>query len=101
MVSHLQSRLLNISKRHKAVKNHFSSKKEDATLRFKNYKRSMKVPFIVYADFEAFAKPVHTCQPNPEHSYTKQYQKHIPSSFCYYIKCFDDTIYPGKLVSTR
>ena len=34
---------------------------------------SMRVPFIVYADFEAFTKPVHTCQPNPEHSYTKQY----------------------------
>jgi len=59
----------------------------------------MRVPFIVYADFEAVTKPVHTCQPNPEHSYTKQYQKHIPSSFCYYIKCSDNTIYQEKLLS--
>ena len=32
-------------------------------------------------------------------SYTKQYQKHEPSSFCYYIKCFDDEVYAPKLVS--
>ena len=56
----------------------------------------MRVPFIVYADFEAVTKPG---QPNPEQSYTKQYQKHIPSSFCYYIKCFDDTAYEGKPVT--
>ena len=60
----------------------------------------MSVPFIVYADFEAVTKPpVHTCQPNPEQSYTKQYQKHIPSSFCYYIKCSDNTVYEGKPVT--
>jgi len=61
----------------------------------------MRVPYIVYADFEAFTKPVHTCQHNLEHSYTKQYQKHIPSSFSYYryIKCFNETIYQGKPVS--
>lgn len=63
------------------------------TLSFKNYNRSMRVPFIVYADFEAFIKPIDTCQPNPSESYTKQYQKHTPSSFCYKIKCFDDNIY--------
>ena len=26
-------------------------------------------------------------------SYTKQYQKHTPSGFCYFIKCFDDKVY--------
>ena len=40
-----------------------------------------------------------SCEPNPESSYTKQYQKHEPSSFCYYIKCFDDEVYEPKLVS--
>ena len=62
-------------------------KPENATLQFNHLNYSMSVPIIVYADFEAFTKTVHTCQPNPEHSYTKQYQKHIPSSFSYYIKC--------------
>ena len=41
---------------------------------------------------------MHSCDPNPKSSYTKQYQKHEPSSFCYYIKCFDDGIYKPKLV---
>ena len=73
--------------------------KEGTILKFKDYLRSEKVPFIVYADFECFIKPIQTCEPNPESSYTKQYQKHEPSSFCYYIKCFDDEAYPPKLVS--
>ena len=74
-------------------------KPENATLYFNHLNYSMRVPFIVNADFEAFTKPVHTCQLNPELSYTKQYQKHIPSSFSYYIKCFDETSYQGKPVS--
>ena len=62
-------------------------------LKFKNYQRSMRVPFIVYADFESFIKPLNTCQPNSKESYTTKFQKHVPSSFCYYIKCFDDDVY--------
>ena len=62
-------------------------------LSFKNYSRKMRVPFVVYADFESFIKPIDTCQPNPNTSYTNKYQKHVPSSFCYYIKCFDDDLY--------
>ena len=42
---------------------------------------------------------MHSCEPNPQSSYTKQYQKHEPSSFCYYIKCFDDKVYKPKIVS--
>ena len=66
--------------------------KERSSLSFKISNRSMRVPFIVYADFESFIKPIDTCEPNPEVSHTKPYQKHTPSSFCYYIKCFDDTV---------
>ena len=76
---------------HKAVK--VEMPKKGATLSFGNFNRSMRVPFVVYADFECVTKPIDTCEPNPENSYTKQYQKHKPSSFCYYIKCFDDKVY--------
>lgn len=62
-------------------------------LTFKNYNRSMRVPFIVFADFESSTDQINTCQPNPANSYTNQYQKHTPSGFCYYIKCFDDKVY--------
>ena len=59
----------------------------------------MRVPFIVYADFESFMPPILTCQPNPDKSYTKWYQKHISSGFCYHIKCFDDTLYSQEPVT--
>ena len=73
--------------------------KKGTMLKFKNYHRSEKVPFIVYADFECFIKPIQSCDLDDKSSYTKQYQKHEPSSFCYYIKCFDDEVYEPKLVS--
>ena len=52
----------------------------------------MRVPFIVYADFESSH---HSCQHANQtliRATTKQYQKHIPSGFCYHVKCFDDTL---------
>ncbi|KAG1651863.1 hypothetical protein GQR58_026696 [Nymphon striatum] len=50
-------------------------------LYFKNHHKSMRVPFVVYADFESFTEQLDTCQQNPDMSYTKQYQKHTPSGF--------------------
>ena len=73
--------------------------KKGTILKFINYHRGGKVPFIIYADFECFIKPIQLCNPDDKSSYTKQYQKHEPSSFCYCIKCFDDEIYEPKLVS--
>ena len=70
--------------------------KKGMMLKYKNYYKSEKVPSIVYADFESYIKPLQSYEPNPESSYTKRYQKHEPSSFCYQIKCFD---YEPKLVS--
>ena len=72
---------------------------EESKISFKNHNRSMRVPIIVYADFESFTPQLSTSQPNPEKSYTKQYQKHIPSGFCYHIKCFDDTLYSEQPVT--
>ena len=82
---------------HEAVK--IEVPKKGTMFEFKNYYRSEKVPFIVYADFECYIKPMQTCEPNPKSSYTKQYQKHEPFSFCYYIKCFDNEVYKPELVS--
>ena len=60
--------------------------KPNTILHFKNYYKQLPVPFVVYADFECFTKPMHNCGPNPEDSYTYNYQKHEPSGFCLYIK---------------
>ena len=65
---------------------------QNTFLRFKNFRYSEKAPFAIYADFESLIKPIDSCDPDPNHSYTKKYQKHEPISFCYYIKCFNDTL---------
>ena len=59
---------------------------KNTMLCFNNYHKQLPVPFVVYADFECFTKPVNTCSPNPEYSYNYNYQKHEPSGFCFYIK---------------
>ena len=55
-------------------------------LYFKNYHKKLPVPFVVYADFECFTKPMNSCSPNPKDSYNYNYQKHEPSGFCFYVK---------------
>ena len=67
--------------------------KQDTMLYFKNYEKQLPVPFVVYADFECFTKPMNTCNPNPKESYNYNYQKHEPSGFCFYIKGIVDTIF--------
>ena len=66
-------------------------------LEFKNFVHSEKAPFAIYADFESLIKPLNVCDPDPEKSYTKKYQKHEPISFCYYIKSFNESVYKSKL----
>ncbi|XP_065641176.1 uncharacterized protein LOC136073505 [Hydra vulgaris] len=73
--------------------------KPNTMIQFNHFKKTMRVPFVVYAGFESIIKPINTCEPNSNSSYTKQYQKHTPSSFCYYIKCFDESVYQSKLVT--
>ena len=62
-------------------------------LRFKNFPHSEKAPFVIYADFESLIKPMNNCDPDPNKSYTKKYQKHEPISFSYYILCSIDGVY--------
>ena len=66
-------------------------------VKFKNFPHSERVPFIIYADIEALIKEIQNCDPNPQSSCIKKYQKHEPISFSYYIKCFDDSVYEPVL----
>ena len=62
-------------------------------LKFESIQKQMRVPFVVYADFESVLKPVETVEPNPQNSYTLNSLKHEPYSFAYLIKCsFNDSI---------
>ena len=66
-------------------------------LRFKNFLHSEKAPFAIYADFESLIKPMDNCNPDPNTSYTKKYQKHEPISFSYYILCSIYGVYKSIL----
>ena len=68
-------------------------------LRFKNFPHSEKAPFTIYADFESLIKNMDNCDPDPNKSYTKKYQKHEPVSFCYYIKSFNESVYESRIRS--
>ena len=60
--------------------------KPGSSIYFKNYKKKFSLPFVIYADFECFTKPVLHCAPDPSKSYDVDYQKHEPSGFCFYLK---------------
>ena len=49
---------------------------------FHDGQNQFKVPFTMYADFEAVLRPVHGPSPNPNEPYTKNVNRHIPSGFC-------------------
>ena len=40
--------------------------KPGETITFKNFKKSMRVPFVIYADFEAITEKIDSATPNPE-----------------------------------
>src|SRR6218665_2174664 len=63
-----------------------------SVISFSKLSRSMRIHLVVFVDFESFIKPMDMCQLDFRVSYTNKYQKHTPSSFCYYIKCFDDSL---------
>ena len=66
-------------------------------LRVKNFLHSEKAPFTIYADFESLIKNMDNCDPDPDKSYTKKYQKHEPISFSYYINSSIDGVYKPVL----
>ena len=71
--------------------------KKGEYVKFKNYKRQIKSPFTIYADFESVLVPEDNGKQNPEEYYTNKYQKHIACSYGYKLECVDDKeTYLGK-----
>lgn len=72
-------------------------------IKFKNFNKQLRAPFVIYADFEAITEKVDSCKPNDNKSYTEAYQKHTDCGFGYKVVCcYDDKyskpvkIYRGK-----
>ena len=51
-------------------------------LEFHDGQYQFKVPFVMYADFKPILKPIEGPSPNPEETYTKEINQHVPSGFC-------------------
>ena len=92
----LEKHLLNCGKNETVAVN---TPTKNTILKFQNHFKKFPIPFAIYADFEYFTLPIHSCQPNPKEnpknkkknkeSYTQSYQKHEPSGCCLYIKALD------------
>ena len=60
-------------------------KEGENKMAFQNFHKQMKVPYVVYADFECIVKKVQTCEPNNKKSFTVKTEKHEPCGFSYVV----------------
>ena len=63
---------------------------KDKILKFKQYMKSSKIPYIIYAGIESSIRKINGCENNPETSSTKNIVEHIPCG--YLIQQFGDWI---------
>ena len=74
--------------------------KKGSFIEFNKFGKKLKVPFVVYADFESYTEHItENVNTDNTQSYTKKYQKHTPSGFCYYI-VYRGGIYKKPVVYT-
>ena len=57
--------------------------KKDKCLKFENFERKIKSPFMINADFESILVPENNEKQNPKESDTSKYQKHSFWSYDY------------------
>ena len=60
-------------------------------LKYNQGEKSMKVPFVIYADLECLLEKMNTCHNNPEKSSTTKINKHAPSGYSLFTHCPFDT----------
>ena len=86
----------NILKKHKNVcENHDYCYVEmpaeyNKTLKYIKGEKSMKSPFIVYADLECLLEKMNTCHNNPKKSSTTKTSKRTPSGYSLFTHCSSD-----------
>ena len=54
---------------------------KDDTISFKNYQNKLKVPWVVYADFESLVEKVYGCQPSLAESHATKSERHTACGF--------------------
>jgi len=56
-------------------------------IEFDDFAKQMRVPFVIYCDFEAFARPLDTCLPNPSQSSTTATVSYEACGYGYQVVC--------------
>ena len=64
---------------------------DNKILKYNQGEKSMKVPFIIYADLESLLEKINTCHNNPEKSSKTKINKHAPSCYSFFTQCSFDT----------
>ena len=67
------------------------AKKYENILKFMYGEKSMKVPFIIYADMESLLEKITTCYNNPAKSSTTKINNHTASSYSLFTHCSFET----------
>ncbi|XP_033762615.1 uncharacterized protein LOC117344073 [Pecten maximus] len=62
----------------------------ESVLHFKEIHKQMKVPFVIYADFECYSEPAHICSQDPSESNSTVTTKFTPCSFGYVRASIDE-----------
>ena len=66
--------------------------KDNNIIKYNHGEKSMKVPFIIYADLECLLEKISTCINNPNESSTTKINKHTPSGYLIFTSCsFDES----------
>ena len=61
-------------------------------IKYNQGEKSIKLPFIIYADLECLLEKMSTCYNNPRESSTTEINKHTPSGYSLFTHCsFDKT----------
>ena len=65
---------------------------ENKIIKYNQGEKSIKSPFVIYADLECLLEKMSTCYNNPEESSTTEINKHTPSGYSLFTHCsFDKT----------
>ena len=67
--------------------------KDNNTIRYNQGEKSIKLPFVVYANLECLLEKISTCQNNPNESSTTEINKHTPSGYSLFTHC---SLYKSK-----
>ena len=71
---------------------HVEMPTKDSNIKYNHGEKSMKLPFVIYADLECLLEKMSTCQNNPNKSSTTKINKHTPSGYSLLTHCsFDES----------